>query len=99
MSPTRAASEDKGEASLRWSDWRRLPRAFWFVVAIAGVLTLARFSEAFLVLRAQNVGLDASRAPIVMVVMAVVYAASAYPAGIAPTAAAVPVSSSPASRR
>jgi MFS family permease len=47
------------------------------------VFTLARFSEAFLVLRAQDVGLAIGYVSIVMIVMNVVYAASAYPAGIA----------------
>jgi MFS family permease len=50
-------------------------------VAIASALTLARFSEAFLVLRAQNVGLPIALVPIVMVVMNVVYASAAYPVG------------------
>ena len=62
---------------------RRFAGAFWFIVAIAGVLTLARFSEAFLVLRAQNVGFDVAHAPLVMVVMSIVYAIIAYPAGAA----------------
>ena len=55
--------------------------AFWAVVAVSAVLTLARFSEAFLVLRAQDVGLSVAMVPLVMVVMNVVYALSAYPAG------------------
>jgi MFS family permease len=67
--------------ALHWSDAKRLSIAFWAVVAVAGVLTLARFSEAFLVLRAQNVGLPIALVPIVMVVMNVVYAIAAYPAG------------------
>jgi MFS family permease len=45
------------------------------------VLTLARFSEAFLILRAENVGLRPGLAPLVLIVMNLVYAASAYPAG------------------
>jgi MFS family permease len=68
---------------LRLADARRLPSTFWIVVAIAAVLTLARFSEAFLVLRAQNVGLRVGAAPWVMVFMAGVYALAAYPAGAA----------------
>ena len=52
------------------------------MVAIATVFTLARFSEAFLVLRAQSVGLPIMLVPAVMVVMNVVYAVAAYPAGI-----------------
>jgi MFS family permease len=63
------------------ADMRRLGGAFWAVVAVSTVLTLARFSEAFLVLRAQNVGLRVALVPLVMVVMNVVYALSAYPAG------------------
>ena len=61
-------------------DVKRLPAAYWMVVAIATVLTLARFSEAFLVLRSQNVGLPIVLVPVVMVVMNVIYALAAYPA-------------------
>ena len=63
------------------SDVRRMGGPFWAVVAVAFVLTLARFSEAFLVLRAQDVGLRLALVPVVLVVMNVVYALSAYPAG------------------
>ena len=59
----------------------RLPRAYWRVVAIGAVFTLARFSEAFLVLRAQQLGVAMAWVPLVMVAMNVVYAASAYPFG------------------
>jgi len=81
--PERATGN--GEAKARWrpGDITRMPPAFWFIVAIAAVLTLARFSEAFLVLRAQNVGFAVAHAPLVMVVMSVVYALVAYPAGVA----------------
>jgi MFS family permease len=59
----------------------RLGAAYWRVVAIGAVFTLARFSEAFLVLRAQQVGIAVSWVPLVMVAMNLVYAASAYPFG------------------
>src|SRR5262249_20557346 len=59
---------------LHWSDAKRLGGKYAIVVAIAAVLTLARFSEAFLVLRAQSIGLPNSMAPWVMVVMSGVYA-------------------------
>ena len=59
----------------------RLPPAFWRVVALGGVFTLARFSEAFLVLRAQQSGMPLALVPLVMVAMNVVYAVSAYPFG------------------
>ena len=68
---------------LRFADAKRLGRGFAMVVTIAAVLTLARFSEAFLVLRAHDVGLAVSAAPWVMVVMSAVYAIVAYPAGAA----------------
>lgn len=55
--------------------------AFWGVVAVAAVFGLARFSEAFLVLKASAVGLPATLVPLVLVVMNVVYAIAAYPAG------------------
>jgi MFS family permease len=66
---------------LSWSDVGRLDARFRVVVAIAMVLTLARFSEAFLILRARDVGFTDTHAPWVMVVMSVVYAGAAFPAG------------------
>jgi MFS family permease len=64
-----------------WRDVRRLDQRFYLVTAIASVLTLARFSEAFLVLRGQDVGMGTTGAPWVMVAMSLVYAALAFPAG------------------
>jgi MFS family permease len=61
----------------------RLPLRFWLIVTLGAVFTLARFSEAFLVLRARDVGVALGLVPAVMVVMNVVYAATAYPAGAA----------------
>jgi MFS family permease len=60
---------------------RRLGPAYWQVVAIGAVFMLARFSEAFLVLRAPLVGIAAAWVPLVMVAMNLVYAATAYPFG------------------
>lgn len=60
---------------------RSLPRAYWWVVMIGAALTLARFSEAFLILRAQQGGLALAFIPLVLIVMNVVYAACAYPLG------------------
>jgi len=74
-----------GREQRRWqpTDLKRLPAAFWIVVAVAFVLTLARFSEAFLILRAQDVGLAIALIPAVLVVMNIAYALAAYPAGAA----------------
>lgn len=74
--PAAQARLPLGRASLR-----RLPKRFWQVVAVAMVLTLARFSEAFLLLRAENVGLAVTWVPMILIVMNLVYAASAYPFG------------------
>jgi MFS family permease len=59
----------------------RLGRPYWGVVAIGSAFTLARFSEAFLVLRAQQSGVALALVPLVMVAMNLIYAASAYPFG------------------
>lgn len=59
----------------------RLGAAYWMVVGLSAIFTLARFSEAFLLLRAQSVGLSLTVVPVVMVVMNVVYSLSAWPAG------------------
>jgi MFS family permease len=59
----------------------RLGPAYWWVVGIGSVFTLARFSEAFLVLRAQQGGIPIALVPLVMVAMNVIYAFSAYPFG------------------
>ena len=69
------------EPGLRLADVKRLSRRYWSVVGVATIMTLARFSEAFLILRAENAGVPIALVPAVMVVMNVVYAAAAYPAG------------------
>jgi MFS family permease len=71
----------KSQAPIRWAELGRLGGLYWGIVAAGAVLTLARFSEAFLILRAESAGLSAALAPLVLVVMNVVYAASAYPMG------------------
>jgi len=64
-----------------WQGGATLPLAFWAVVLIGGLLTMARFSEAFLVLHAQDEGFELAFLPLVLVIMNVVYAAVSYPAG------------------
>ena len=75
------ANEETGSA-IPWAEFGRLDRLFWGIVVVGAFLTLARFSEAFLILRAQNDGLPAALAPLVLVAMNVVYSASAYPIGV-----------------
>jgi MFS family permease len=76
--PASSKSEPTGFTSLR-----ELPAAYWIVVALGAVLTLARFSEAFLVIRAADLGIALAMVPTVLVVMNLAYTAIAYPAGVA----------------
>lgn len=66
---------------IRRENLRLLPPAYWWVVGIGALFTLARFSEAFLVLRAQEGGLAVAWAPLVLIAMNVVFSAGAYPFG------------------
>ncbi len=81
--PAREHGDSRARAPLSRADARLLPRRYWLVVLLGGVFTLARFSEAFLVLRAQDVGIALGYVPLVLIAMNVAYAACAYPAGIA----------------
>lgn len=82
----RETSEHPAAAELWWpirfDDWRRFSKAFWWWIGIAGLLTLARFSQAFLVLKAHAVGVDAAYVPIVIVLTHTIYAVAAYPFGV-----------------
>ncbi|MDN7876551.1 MFS transporter [Burkholderia aenigmatica] len=80
--PERAAPARHFRSPLHWRSLREFPARYWFVVAIGATFTLARFSEAFLVLRAQQTGLDVAWIPGVMVVMALTYSLSAWPVGV-----------------
>jgi MFS family permease len=79
--PHRAAQSRKVRMPLSRDELGRLGGAYWWLIAVATVFSLARFSEAFMLLRAQSVGLPVMLVPLVMVVMNVVYALAAYPAG------------------
>jgi MFS family permease len=67
---------------IRKSELMKLPGSFWVVVAVASAFTLARFSEAFLLLRASGLGLSAGWMPMIFIIMNIVYAATAYPIGV-----------------
>lgn len=81
--PERTKADGSAKAPLKTVDARHLPIRYWLVVLLGAVFTLARFSDAFLVLRAQDVGLGLAFVPIVMIVMNIFYVAAAYPAGAA----------------
>jgi MFS family permease len=78
----RTADASKARPPIRMSDIARLDSSFWSVVSIGVMFTLARFSEAFLILKASMEGLPLALVPLVLVVLNIVYALGAYPAGV-----------------
>ncbi|HEX5065397.1 MAG TPA: MFS transporter [Myxococcota bacterium] len=80
--PARAHVERR-EPRFSLAGLRRLEPRFWWIVVIGALFTLARFSEAFLVLRAQSTGLAIGYVPVVMIAMNAFFTAGAYPAGAA----------------
>ena len=68
-------------SALRFAGLDQIGAGYWVIVAVGAVLTLARFSEAFLVLRVASLGLPLAFAPLVLVVMNLLYASSSYPMG------------------
>jgi MFS family permease len=79
--PAHAGADATARAPLTVTDARRLSPRYWLIVLLGAIFTLARFSEAFLLLRAQDVGLALGYVPLVLIVMNVFYAGLAYPAG------------------
>lgn len=78
--PQKSHGERKAGFELRTAS--SLGPAFWRVTAVGAAMMLARFSEAFLVLKASSTGLSNAWVPLVMVVMSLVYSLSSYPAGV-----------------
>jgi MFS family permease len=68
--------------AIRRADWAQLSRAFWWIVGLAALLALARFSYAFLLLKAQHSGAPTALLPAVLALIHLVYAAAAYPCGV-----------------
>lgn len=79
--PPRPADQRQVRSPLARKDLKRLGPAYWAVTAVATLFTLARFSEAFLLLRAQSAGLAVALVPLVLVAMNIAYSLSSYPAG------------------
>ncbi len=80
--PERAEGLRKIRFPLHIEELRRLGGPYWLIVIVATIFALARFSEAFLIIRARDAGLPIALAPLVLVGMNIVYALSAYPAGV-----------------
>ncbi len=79
--PSRPKQKDGAGTRPMRTELGNLSATYWLVVGVAAIFTLARFSEAFLLLRAQSVGMPLAVVPVVMIVMNVVYALTAWPAG------------------
>jgi MFS family permease len=75
------AVDAKAPSPIRLADLKGLRAGFWLVTALGAFMSLARFSEAFLLMRGQSAGMDGADAPILMVIMNVVYFLTAYPVG------------------
>ena len=80
--PDRPKEQRRVRMPLHRDELRGLGATYWWVVAVAAVFTLARFSEAFLILRAQSIGFSVTVIPVVLVVMSLAYFLSAYPVGV-----------------
>jgi MFS family permease len=73
---------DQRRFPIRRSDLAALQAPFWWAIVIASLLSLARFSPAFLVLKAHDIGIGAAYVPMMLVVMYLVYSVTAYPFGV-----------------
>ena len=80
--PEGMSARHRFRSPIRLNALKQFSGDYWRVVAVGAIFTLARFSEAFLVLRAQQVGFAIEWVPLVMIVMSLAYSFSAYPAGI-----------------
>jgi MFS family permease len=80
--PPRRITLPPPKLRIRRSDLACFPNSFWWAIVIASLLSLARFSNAFLVLKASDIGIDAAFVPIMLVLMHVIYACAAYPFGV-----------------
>ena len=80
--PERKSGVREVKAPLSWQELRFLGRPFWWVVVVASIFSLARFSEAFLILKANADGFSIGLVPVVIVIMNAFYMLAAYPAGV-----------------
>lgn len=80
--PERPREQRRVRMPLHRDELRRLGATYWWIVAVAAVFTLARFSEAFLILRTQSIGMPLALVPVVLVMMSLAYSLSAYPVGV-----------------
>ncbi len=80
--PAQLANDNHRKAGFNLSTAKNLGQSFWLVALLGAAVMLARFSEAFLVLRASDAKMAIAYVPLVLVVMSLVYSMSSYPAGV-----------------
>ena len=80
--PPNQHPDERGWLPIRRHDLALLGAPFWWAISIAAIFSLGRFSPAFLVLKAHNIGVDAAFVPIILVIMYAIYCAAAYPFGM-----------------
>src|SRR6516165_5156959 len=80
--PPNQYADDRSWLSIRRNDLALLGAPFWWAISIAAIFSLGRFSPAFLVLKAHDIGIDAAFVPIILVIMYSIYCAAAYPFGM-----------------
>lgn len=80
--PAAARETKQARTPIRWVDVKEMGWPFWGLMAVTLILMLGRMSEAFLLLKAQNVGVSLAMVPLVLVAFNIAYALTAYPAGV-----------------
>ena len=82
VDPEKPESAQKKRNQFRFSDLKQLSRSYWILTAVSSAYMLARFSESFITLRAENLGLERAYIPVVIAIINLASAFSSYPAGI-----------------
>jgi len=80
--PNNWPADPQGPIATSWRDLWRLNPIYWWAVSVAAILALARCSPAFLLLKASSIGIGPAFVPVILVLMNLVYSASAYPCGV-----------------
>ncbi len=76
------SSKEKRSKLIQWDTFQQLGRNYWVLVLAATLFNLGHFSDAFLLLKAQHIGIANAWIPLSMIVMNFSYMLSAYPLGL-----------------
>lgn len=80
-SPNQQAQHKKPTHKFKLKDLKKLPLPFWLILLLSGLFMLSNFSGAFLILRAEQTGLDLHLTSLVMIIQNLATAGTAYPVG------------------